>query len=160
MPGKNTPEHFWNRLDRSGGEDSCWEFQGSRDAKGYGFAHHDGQRYRAHRLAFKLKYGIEPGTLFVCHKCDNPSCCNPGHLFLGTRSDNMLDCFEKGRLASPFMGRQGSDVHNAKLTDDDVRVIRARYDAGERYSSIHRDYPHVNHTLVWQVCKRKIWNHI
>lgn len=79
---------------------------------------HDGRQHAAHRLAFELTYGwiLERGV--VCHKCDNPPCCNPRHLWLGTVGDNNRDRHEKGRTF------RGTAHHSARLTDEQVREIR------------------------------------
>jgi hypothetical protein len=86
----------------------CWEWQGNRDYRGTGRVgngtYHKGtsSTVLVHRVAWELTYGPIPAGLFVCHTCDNPPCCNPAHLFLGTQKDNMHDCKLKGRV---FDGR-------------------------------------------------------
>lgn len=77
--------------------ESCWIWR-PRTNKHYG----DFTGDRAHRQAFRIAYGEEPGKLDVCHDCDNPPCVNPLHLFLGTRSDNIRDAVQKGRVVSPM----------------------------------------------------------
>jgi hypothetical protein len=76
----------------------CWNWQRSKTGHGYGDARECGKGILIHRRAYELWKGNIPHGLFVCHKCDNPICCNPDHLFVGTRSDNMKDCAAKGRL--------------------------------------------------------------
>ena len=104
----------------------CWEWGGKLDRDGYGFIGVKDVRWRVHRLAYKLHTGIEPtADQHVCHRCDNPPCCNPDHLFLGTAADNAADRKAKGRtryvLPPPARGEAN---HAAKLTDDQVREIR------------------------------------
>ena len=106
---------FWQKVD-VGDPDDCWEFNGTpTDKRGYcQFALPRGRRVLAHRAAWELVNGeIGPG-LFVCHHCDNPSCCNPLHLFVGTPKDNTQDAIKKGRQRRYFA---------AKLTPDQVGAI-------------------------------------
>ena len=92
-------ERFW-LLVRVTEEDMCWEWLGNTTEKGYGQlpVSTEGHR-RAHRLAFELSGGILQDDEIVCHTCDNPSCCNPKHLFAGTHQDNRDDCVKKNRQA-------------------------------------------------------------
>lgn len=80
----------------------CWGWSGAVDGGGYGaLSNRNGSKYspeKAHRLSYEKYFGEIPKGLFVCHKCDNPICSNPEHLFLGTQKDNMVDCSNKGRL--------------------------------------------------------------
>lgn len=89
-----TPEKFWARVARS---DGCWLWTGGTGPRGYGVVRYQGAAFRAHRLAWILTHGPIPEGLFVCHHCDNPPCCNPAHLFLGTGADNMRDMANKRR---------------------------------------------------------------
>lgn len=90
---------LWAKVDKSGGDDACWEWQAKSviTSLGYGAINVDGKITVAHRVAWSLVNGEIPDGLFVCHKCDNPKCCNPSHLFLGTCSDNINDMCAKGR---------------------------------------------------------------
>jgi hypothetical protein len=93
---------FWGKVDRSGGPDACWEWQGKRNYRGYGQKvlnrlSMSRKITGAHRVAYYLHHGVHPGDLIVRHKCDNPSCCNPAHLELGTIADNNRDTRERGR---------------------------------------------------------------
>lgn len=116
-----TPEQiarFWSHVDIRG-EDDCWLWTAcSKNGHGYGDTSFFGSHYSAHRIAYWLASGEDPGPLQVCHTCDNPPCCNPGHHFLGTNKDNADDCTEKGRQ-NPAP-RPGSTNHGAKITESDA----------------------------------------
>lgn len=93
---------FWDLVDRLGPSD-CWEWRGYTDRDGYGawkIGIH--RRVRANRVAFALASGADPGDKIVCHSCDNPRCCNPNHLWLGTPSQNYDDMVKKGRASAPY----------------------------------------------------------
>jgi hypothetical protein len=113
----------------------CIEWPGAPDAKGYGRIRRGGRLSLVHRVSYQQNVG-DPGELLVCHKCDNPICLNPEHLFLGTHADNVDDRERKGR---------GSDKRcdknpNARLTIADVLDIRNRAAAGESYWGIAKTY--------------------
>ena len=86
---------FWSWVDK-GDEDDCWEWKGGK-TEGYGQLNYHGVQSRAHRIAWELKNGEIPDGMYICHSCDNPSCCNPNHLFMGTAKDNTDDCISKDR---------------------------------------------------------------
>lgn len=154
---------FWLKVDRRG-DDECWPWTAYRSKKGYGHIKVGGKRgsvIAAHRVAYELKLGDIPPGMLVCHSCDNPPCCNPAHLWVGTNDDNMADMARKGRARA---GRQPNDEErargvgngNAKLTDADVLSIRRD---GRTQEAIARDYG-VDRTLVGYIQRRKIWTHI
>lgn len=87
---------FWARVARRG-PDECWEWRGSRNAKGYGQVTNQGADRIAHRVAYEIAKGAIPSGMMVCHTCDNPPCCNPAHLFVGSNADNIRDKVAKGR---------------------------------------------------------------
>ncbi|WP_141984736.1 HNH endonuclease [Bordetella hinzii] len=121
---------FWSFVAK-GGPGECWTWQGAKDPKGYGRFHISASRNStalAHRVAFGLTYDKEPPA--VCHRCDNPSCCNPFHLFGGTWADNNLDMTLKGRNKVPRLSLRGQGHHQSKLTDAQAIEIRASYSAG------------------------------
>jgi len=94
-------ERLWARVDQ--GPD-CWVWLGAKRRRGYGQLHIGNQWLSTHRLAWELTYGPIPAGLFVCHHCDNPPCCRPDHLFLGTAADNNRDTKAKGHLRLPPPG--------------------------------------------------------
>jgi hypothetical protein len=89
-------ELFWARVSDGQSSDACWEWPGPRLPQGYGLVRGGGCQY-AHRVAWEYVHGPIPEGMCICHKCDNPPCCNPAHLFLGTRWDNIQDAIAKGR---------------------------------------------------------------
>ena len=105
------------------GTDQCWEWQDSKDKDGYGKMRVGKRKVRAHRLSYKLFVGDVPDDMLVCHKCDNPGCVNPSHLFLGSYLDNNRDSHKKGRGAD----QTGENNHRSKLTWRDVREIRRNF---------------------------------
>lgn len=120
---------FWSHVDSSGGLFACWEWKASRNKLGYGCSEINYRRYLAHRLAWELTQGSISDGLCVCHHCDNPPCCNPSHLFLGTSAENMRDMIAKGRNRQ--IGASGERNRRHKLTFAQVNEIRRLYAQGD-----------------------------
>lgn len=118
---KNSPEEFGRKLDKCGGPEACWIWTGLKNKRGYGATSFDSVWISAHRLAFYFEHGEIPKGMCVCHKCDNPACCNPKHLFLGTRVENVSDMVSKERQA------RGMKHHSAKITEQQVLEMRRLY---------------------------------
>lgn len=146
---QNTPEDFWANVN-CGKENECWNWTGMV-VHGCGQFRMNWKRYKSNRLAYELTHGLIPKGLRVCHRRDNPLCCNPNHLFLGTPQDNSSDMVNKNRQT------KGTDVNTNKLTPEQVEEIRRLYATG-RYSQrdLGRKYG-VYHSTVGRIIRRKTW---
>jgi hypothetical protein len=140
-------ERFWSYVDKNG-PNGCWIWNGCRDKWGYGDLSWFNKHIQAHRLAWKLLRG-DPGKLDCLHKCDNPPCCNPDHIFLGTDADNHWDKCVKGR--NP----------DASLTHDQVRYIRERFKTP--YRGLLRDLEKefgLNGSTILKIKKRLTYRYV
>lgn len=124
----------------------CWVWKRAAGGFGYGAIYVRGRLERAHRLSYELHVGPIPDGLHVCHRCDNPPCVNPAHLFVGTQFDNLDDMTRKGRRWS-------------KLTPDNVREIRAKHKTGATVSQLAREIG-VSTPTVAKVIKGTGWRHV
>jgi hypothetical protein len=116
-------ERFWSKVDR-GDASECWEWRASlKRPGGYGQFWSGEKLVLTHRFAWSIVYGDIPVGLHVLHRCDNPPCVNPDHLFLGTHSDNVRDMYRKGRRRVDVRGERNSF---SKLTREQVAEIRQR----------------------------------
>lgn len=152
-------ERFNEKVDRSGGADACWPWLG-KTRLGYGsFFISTATRphkTQAHRVAWALARGDDargaPRDMKVCHSCDNPPCCNPKHLWLGTNADNLADMRSKGRGSVPVAGL-GEANARSRLTADQVREIRASTDT---LSNLAKSYG-VSRTTVGLARRGSSW---
>ena len=144
-----TPDRFWERLappDARG----CRVWTGSIETGGYGHFHQGRRFIGTHRYAWELTHGPIPIGMSVLHECDNPPCCNPEHLFLGTCKQNADDMVRKGRH------HHGSRHANAKLTEDAVRDIRASSDTAKESALKHG----VSQDYIYSIRNRNRWKHV
>lgn len=168
-PGKRGPvpklleERFWPKVLKCSPSE-CWFWMGQRDWAGYGRIRvgsvvDDTRAMKvAHRVAYELSVGPIPGGLDVLHHCDNPPCCNPVHLFIGTHADNDRDRDVKGRgVAPPY--HFGEQHPSAKLNNSIVGQIHLRIVNGETQSAIARSYG-VCHTTIGRIIRGKSWKHL
>lgn len=161
MHNKYTPSpkdlrRFWSKVDKSAGPDGCWLWTGSKIPKGYGTIKWDGKNRRSHRVAWIIAFGVIPSGLFVCHKCDNPSCVNPRHLFLGTNQDNIDDRERKGRNRPP----RGEKHWKHKLTKEQVSEIRrcyGYYGVGGKSSLELAKIFGVDPSTIQRIAKKETW---
>ena len=152
----NLAERFWIKVKKTEG---CWVWTGYRDPHGYGrFWHVTGQQL-AHRVAYELAYGPITGGECVLHRCDNPSCVRPDHLWLGDMADNTHDMIQKGR-AYRGGSRQGERNGHHKLTQQQVNEIRGRYVPHKvGYAVLGREYG-VDESTVYCVVRGKTWRNV
>jgi len=146
---------FWSRVAKGTG---CWLWIANKDRSGYGRFNFKGVRKPAHRVSYELSYGHIESNNFICHRCDEPSCVRPGHLFQGTQFDNMLDMTKKGRRAAgKKVSNPGELNPAAKLTVSQVADIRYRY-SNEKISQIKLATQYgVSQQVISNIILRKNW---
>jgi hypothetical protein len=141
------------KLDKSG---DCWTWQGATNHGGYGCIGRGGQggeTLLAHRAMWELVHGPVPASLHVLHSCDNPPCCNPDHLHLGTPADNARERTARGR--NPL--NRGEDGSAAKLTESKVLHIRTKYaTTNTSYAKLARQF-HVSKACIGRIVRRETW---
>lgn len=159
---------LYRRVRRGAGRRcTCWEWTGTRNKGGKGGTHGrmflDGRMVLAHRLSWELHVGPIPEGMCVLHKCANPPCVNPRHLYVGTQADNARDRSADGNStkgrAMPECGHPGESHRCAKLTDEKVREARRRYANGETQADLAREMGVRNNTLSVAI-RRKTWRHV
>lgn len=160
-------EVFWSRVDKTSHPDGCWIWTAGKFSGGYRCIKFHNTSHLAHRVAWKLVNGDIPNDLCVCHHCDNPPCCNPEHLFLGTNAENIADRVQKGRSATgkkaglylhPERAAKGERNAAAKLTRPQVQEIRELYQAGKiSQCQLARNY-HISQGQVWRIIQGWSWS--
>lgn len=147
-------ERFWSKV-AVGRRDDCWEWVGGTfNHAGYGEFRLPTGHIGAHRQAWELVYGLIPENTCVLHKCDNPRCVNPAHLFLGTHADNVADKVAKGR------GACGEKQGQSKLTAEKVIAIRDEYTGKRGEQPIIAKKYGVTQSVVSEIVTGKAWKHL
>ena len=142
-------ERFIRNVDQT---NDCWLWKGSKSCR-YGKFFLEGKFISAHRASYLFFVGKIPLKKFICHKCDNPKCVNPDHLFLGTPKENMLDMIHKNRH------RFGEAHGNHKLTDTQVKEIANLYNQGYSINYVSRIF-NVSSVTISNIVNKKIWTHL
>ena len=152
-PRRPLAERFWPKVDRRG-PDECWPWLGASVPKGYGHIGEGGRgrMLYSHRVAYALEHGLVPNGLEVCHRCDNPPCCNPAHLFVGTHAENGLDMAMKGRSTI------GERNPRAKLTMAIVSEIEFLVANGRTHQSIADQFG-VGREAISKIARGERWRH-
>lgn len=142
-------ERFWAKVDKSG---DCWVWTGGGDRESYG-VFKSTRMTKAHRYSWELHFGPIQNGLWVLHRCDNPPCVRPDHLFLGTHEENMADMRAKGR------SQRGERCHAAKLTEPEAKEVILAVTRGERSEDIARRFG-VSRSTVSMVATGKTWTYL
>ena len=164
---KSVEERFWEKCDKT---ETCWIWRSAQDCDGYGIFQLSNPRktVKAHRFAYVIFFKKPVGNLFVCHTCDNPSCVNPAHLFLGTAKDNRSDCMNKQRHAhgethasktNPQMMARGERISTAKLKESDVIIIRENVANGLPRAWAAEMFG-VSNSCIDAIMQGKSWKHL
>lgn len=178
-------DNFWAKVDIST-VDACWPWRRARFENHYGAFAVGKTNFRASRVAYFLAFRIDPSEYLVCHTCDNPPCCNPKHMFLGTTADNAMDMKQKGRAAagdrsgrrlhperyatandsihwpqSRIEKTRGNNNGRALITSSTVRTIRSMHGVGINAHEIHRrlNLP-IKLTQLYRIIHRETWTHV
>ncbi len=146
---KSLSERFWEKVTKDGPlilETRCWKWKASRPDSRYGQIWLKGTNEKAHRASWIVNFGPIPDGLFVLHKCDNPPCVNPSHLFLGTNKEN---CDDKTRKGRGLRGRKKPTVSTVTK-----HAIKEAAQAGETYESLAERF-NLSLRTIWRHCSGK-----
>lgn len=147
-----TEERFWRKVQMT--ENGCWEWTGAKTNCGYGHLRLNNRNIAAHRFAYMLVNGAIPGGMVICHRCDNPSCVRPDHLFLGTVQENMRDCRDKGRMGEKR--RLGLSNGAAKVTPQIALLIREAQQSGASRADLAKQFQ-VSVWTITQITTGRHW---
>jgi hypothetical protein len=152
MPKPDIAERFWTCVQKT---DTCWLWTGAT-VSGYGVVSVSGKVKKAHRVAYELTYGPIDSSFHLMHSCDVRRCVreHPDHVHPGTKLENMHDAAQKDRTC------HGEQMHNAKLTESDVRLIRKIYAAGGVTKSALAQQFHIHNVGIGKIIRRELWRRV
>ena len=148
----NFLKRFWNKVDQVN-FDECWNWLGYKDRDGRGQFKFAGKKVQAHRFMWEIEVDAIPEGMHVLHTCDNPSCVNPYHLWLGTNDDNIADKVKKGRQS------KGETIKQSKLTTEEVIVIRKMHKEGSSLGYL-ADVFGVSKPTICEIVNYKTWRDV
>lgn len=146
---------FWKKVSKQK-EDECWIWNAYKHKKGYGYFHANGSVMKSHRISFILENKtLIPKGMCICHSCDNPSCVNPNHLWMGTNMDNIKDSLMKGRR----IGLRGEKNNSCKLKSKEVLKIRELFLQKIKAKHIAKMF-NIGISMIYAIKQRRNWKHI
>lgn len=148
-------KRFWEKV-KILSKNACWEWQAGKFHYGHGQFSLKRKNFKAHRISYILTKGSIPNGKCVLHKCDNPPCCNPSHLYVGTQKDNAQDRKKRGRQNS-----QKGSKHSQCIFDEKIVLKIRKSFSGKRgeYGSIAKKYG-VDRKTIFNLITKRSWNHI
>ena len=157
--GKSEERAFWSKVDICD-KNKCWDWLGVMNPKGYGNVRINKRYLKSHRVSWEISNFEIPAGYIVMHVCDNPSCCNPAHLMLGTNQSNFCDMIFKGREQFKKNKAIGVRNTNAKLTDESVRQIRKLYSDGSMDQYKLATKFGVSQSNIGSIVRNETWRHV
>lgn len=154
-------DNLWSKIEVRD-SNVCWEWRGARNKHGYGITTIRNKQHLSHRIVWLHQHGVMNLSMKVLHRCDNPPCCNPSHLFLGTQSDNVYDMIAKGRRRngiSRTSAKKGEENYRAKVKNSDVEKIRELRKMETPLKEIARQFG-IHVATVSDIVSRRTWKHI
>jgi hypothetical protein len=156
-------DRFWQNVDKTSNPNGCWEWTGGKYQFGYGAIRVGKKQKSAHRVSAELA-GMSIDEKYVCHRCDNPSCVNPLHLFVGTANDNVQDMLVKGRHKGrwPMDCRPaGTQHYTSKFSEDEIREIRSLHKTGlYSYNDLAKKYNRCDKSNIWNIVNGKTYKNV
>lgn len=141
---KDPTERFWSHVKKQADE-KCWLWTGYRNVQGYGSLFLNHRTVRSHRYSYELTFGKIPEGMDVLHRCDNTSCVNPHHLYVGTDAENALDCVNRNRLPTKLARIQIDEIRRLAKHGLTCREIASRF--------------HVSNSLISMILNHRRWKH-